>query len=63
MTAVLTRILARYLAGALVFYGLIDPDSGAELAVDPDVALLIGLLIGAITEGAYALARRWGWAT
>ncbi|WP_283177903.1 hypothetical protein [Gemmobacter sp. 24YEA27] len=61
MTIVIARIIARYLAGALVAYGLLEhPDARA---VEPDLAILIGAGIGMLTEGAYALARRFGWAT
>ncbi len=61
MSVVLARILARYLAGALVAYGVIDAGSGRDLALDPDLALLIGTSLGAVAEAAYALARRFGW--
>ena len=63
MTPVIVRILARYLSGALVSYGIIPHEVGADLAVDPDVVLVLGAIIGAATEGLYALAKRWGWAT
>lgn len=63
MTAVWTRIIARYLSGALVSYGVIPHEVGADLAMDPDVALVLGAIIGAATEGLYALAKRWGWTT
>lgn len=61
MTAVLARILARYLAGALLAYGVIDAALAREMALDADLALLLGASIGAIAEGAYALALRFGW--
>lgn len=63
MIAVLSRIVARYVAGALVAYGLIPVDLADQIALDPDVALAIGAGLTVATEGAYALARRWGWAT
>jgi hypothetical protein len=63
MTLVIARILARYLSGALVSYGLIPHEVGADLAVDPDVALVLGAIIGAATEGVYAFARKRGWTT
>lgn len=62
MTAVLSRILARYVSGALVAYGLIPHEVGQELAMDPDVALMLGAVIGAVAEGFYAFARARGWA-
>ena len=61
MIAPLSRILARYIAGALVAYGLFSPPEAA--AAESDLVLLIGAGIGALTEGAYALSRRFGWAT
>lgn len=63
MTAVLARLIARYIAGALVAYGLIDSGTGQTIALDPDLALAIGAGITAITEGGYAMAKKYGWAT
>ena len=63
MTPVLARIIARYLSGALVTYGLIPHEIGAEIAVDPDIALAIGAAVGVLTEGVYAFAKRKGWTT
>ena len=61
MIPVIARIAACYIAGALVAYGLMEhPDA---LAIEPDLAILIGASIGALTEGVYALAKRWGWTT
>ncbi len=61
MMAVIARILARYIAGALVACGVVDAGFGRELALDPDMALLLGAARGALAEAAYALARRFGW--
>lgn len=58
-----SRILTRYLAGALLAYGLIPADVAAILRDDPEVAAGIGLVLTAAVEGAYALAKRWGWTT
>lgn len=63
MQAVIVRILLRYLSGALVSYGFIPHEVGADLAMDPDVALVLGGIIGAITEAGYAFAKKRGWAT
>ena len=63
MTAVITRIILRYLSGLLVGYGVLPQEVGAELAMDPDVALVLGGIIGAATEGFYAFAKQRGWAT
>jgi tetrahydromethanopterin S-methyltransferase subunit E len=63
MNAVIVRIVARYLSGALVSYGVIPQEVGADLAMDPDVALVLGAVIGAVTEGVYAFAKKRGWAT
>lgn len=61
--AVIARIVARYVSGALASYGLVSPEVGAELAMDPDVALVMGAIIGAVTEGVYTWAKSKGWAT
>lgn len=66
MYGVAARIFLRYLAGYLVARGVVSTDIGATLAGDADLAsaaeLLIGLGIGAVSEGWYVLARRFGWA-
>jgi hypothetical protein len=65
MTAVLVRILLRYGAGILIAKGLLAPEVGVEIARDPDVAMALqviaGLLVGALSEGWYVLAKRFGW--
>ena len=65
MTAVVTRILLRYAAGALVAKGLLAPDLGNQIAVDPDVISAVEIGVGAalmaVSEGWYYLARRFGW--
>jgi len=53
----------RYLAAALVTYGLVPVDVGAQIAMDPDLIALLGLTLAAAVEGVYALAKRRGWAT
>ena len=63
MSAVITRIILRYLSGLLVGYGVLPQEVGAELAMDPDVALVLGGIIAAATEAAYAWAKRKGLAT
>lgn len=63
MTGPIARIILRYLAAALVTYGLIPREIGAEIARDPDLILVIGSLIGVATEASYVLAKRRGWTT
>ena len=63
MQAVIIRIVMRYLSGALVSYGVIPHETAAELAMDPDVALVLGAIVGAATEAGYAFAKKRGWAT
>ena len=60
---VLARILLRYLAGALVAFGLIAPEDAQIIHTDPEIVMAVGLALGALVEGAYALAKRKGWAT
>lgn len=66
MTAIVIRIALRYLAGALIAKGFLDPHMGMELSQDPQLleALQIaaGVAVGAISEGWYYLARKLGWA-
>jgi len=62
MTAVIARIALRYIAGALIATGYLDAATGSTLASDPDVLMLVGLGLGVIAEGAYAIARKRGWA-
>lgn len=63
MIPVIARIFLRYASGALVAYGVIPHEVGAELAMDQEVALILGGVIGAATEGFYAFAKRKGWTT
>ncbi len=60
----ISRIILRYIAAALVTYGLATPEMAGLLAADAEVERLIvvvvGGLLGAITEAAYAVARKTG---
>lgn len=62
----LARIIVRYAAGFFVAKGLLPSETGATLAIDIDVInyvdLALGISFAAISEGWYALARRFGWA-
>jgi hypothetical protein len=64
--SVFVRIFLRYLAGALVARGFLMESDGNLLATDPELASLIemglGLALGAVSEGWYAFARKFGWA-
>lgn len=63
--APIIRIVLRYGAGFLVARGLLGESDGNMLAADPEVAAAIetgvGLAIGAVSEGWYWLAKRFGW--
>lgn len=61
MIGPIARILARYIAGALVAYGLFSAPDAA--AIEPDLVTLLGAVIGAAVEVAYAVAKRAGWRT
>jgi preprotein translocase subunit Sec61beta len=63
MIGPIARIILRYVAAALVTYGLVPLEVGAQIAVDPDLIAVLGLALGAMVEIGYALARRRGWAT
>lgn len=62
MAGALSRIILRYGIGALAGWGI-----GEKIAADPDVqmALTVGLTMasGALVEGWYYLAKKYGWIT
>ena len=58
MNAAVARIIIRYGVGLVA--GLAY---GEQLAADPDIVMTLAALVGAATEGAYALAKRKGWTT
>lgn len=60
----ISRIVARYLSGAIVTLGLVDTTTGNLLFPDLEglVVIILGTLIGAASEGFMALARKMGWA-
>ena len=60
---VIARILLRYGAGALVALGALSPEFADMIAMDPDLISIVGLGLAALVEGAYAFAKRKGWAT
>lgn len=62
MIAPLSRILMRYLSGALAATGLLAPDVAAQIGADPDLVLIVAGVLTFATEAAYALAVRKGWA-
>lgn len=71
MSAVFVRILLRWLAGALVTYGVLTADLADIITSDPDIVtaleqgmtVLAGILAGVLAEAWYYLAKRLGWAT
>ena len=63
MIGPIARIILRYVAAALVTYGIVPIEVGAQIAVDPDLIALAGLALAALVEVGYALARNRGWAT
>ncbi|ARO14451.1 hypothetical protein BVG79_01105 [Ketogulonicigenium robustum] len=67
MIAPVARIILRYVAAALVTYGVVAADMGRQIANDPDIlnalTILIGAVVGVVTEAAYLLAKRLGWTT
>ena len=63
ITGPVARIVLRYLAGALVSAGSLPGDIASQMAVDPDILLMVGLALTAAVEGLYALAKRLGWDT
>lgn len=60
MPQLIARIVLRYVAGIFVGWGLLSPETGYQIANDPDLAILLGMGIAAITETVYLVARRRG---
>lgn len=56
--APIARIILRYGIGYLA-----GSEAGEMLALDQDAVLMLALALGAAVEGAYAVAKRKGWAT
>lgn len=65
MTALITRIALRYIAGALVVRGFLGSDDAAAFTSDPDIQMAIeaglGLAIAGATEAWHWAARKFGW--
>lgn len=63
--SVAIRILLRYGSAALVAKGLLPDEQASMIASDPEFASLIemgaGLALGAVAEGWYWAARKFGW--
>lgn len=59
----IARIIARYLAGSIVTLGFVDAQTGNLLFPDFEglIVVLLGTLIGLVTEMFYRLARKLGW--
>lgn len=64
--APIARIISRYIVGAILMKAGIDATTAASVGADPDVVVVVqagvGLGVAVVTEGFYALARRFGWA-
>lgn len=58
-----SRIIARYLAGMLVSFGLLLPEDARVFGTDPDFILLVGGGLSFGVEVAYRVAKKRGWAT
>lgn len=61
MIGPISRIIGRWAASALVTYGMVAPEYGT--ALDADLALVVGAVLGLGVEVGYILAKRFGWAT
>lgn len=67
MSAVVIRILLRYLAMWLVAKGYMSDEAGNMFSTDPDIAAMIdvglGAALGVAAEAWHYVARRLGWTT
>jgi hypothetical protein len=63
----ISRIILRYLVGALVAYNVITADHGSIVSTDPDLATLLEVGLSAVPGVAmevwYWMAKRFGWPT
>ena len=66
MIGPISRIVLRYVAGALIAHGVVDMATGTDVANNSDVLELVQLGVGAAlgigTEVWYWAAKRFGWA-
>ena len=58
--APLARIILRYIVGAGVMG---SAQIGNQIAADPDLVLVVSLIIGGVVETLYAISKRKGWNT
>jgi hypothetical protein len=58
--APLARVILRYPIGAGIFGSSVV---GESLAADPDLVFQVSVFLVFVVEGAYAIAKRKGWAT
>lgn len=63
MIGPISRILIRYLVGALVMFGVLLPDDAQHWIADPDVYLIVSGILAFSTEFAYGYAKKKGWTT
>jgi len=61
--APIIRILCRVLAGFLIGAGYMTESSADAIFSDPAFDMAIGVILWAVTEGFYWMARRFGWRT
>jgi hypothetical protein len=66
MIGPISRIVLRYVAGALIAHGVLDMAAGTDIAGNADVLELVqlgvGAALGVATEVWYWAARKLGWA-
>lgn len=54
----IARIILRYGIGYVI-----GSEAGAALSLDPDVAMAVAFILGAVVEAGYAIAKKRGGAT
>lgn len=63
MNLTLARILLYVVAGMLLNAGWINEEIARFISLDPDVQMLAGGAIGALTVVWWRVAKRFGWST
>lgn len=61
------RIVLRYIVGALMVHGYLSDSNANFILHDPDVVIsleiILGMVIGTLTELGYVFAKKRGWRT
>lgn len=63
MNMAVARIVLRYVAMGLFTTGFWGEEIAEQISTDPDILMIVGVLIGIGVETFYKLAKKNGWTT